>query len=226
MLQAAKEENVELTSILTTHHHWDHSGGNEALVSACPNILVFGGDKRIPCLTQLVGEEDTIRTSSLSIDVIFTPCHTSGHVLYFLDPEKNNLSSPILFSGDTMFIGGCGRFFEGSGQDMDTALNQKIASLPPTTQIYCGHEYTVSNLKFGNFIEPSNEDLQAKLEWAKNERLSHRSTLPSTLEGEKKWNVFLRLSSPEIQKNLGVTPETPSATIMSLLRSRKDNWKA
>lgn len=136
-----------------------------------------------------------------------------------------------------MNLGGCGRFFEGTGNDMDVALNQKISQLPGNTRIYCGHEYTVSNLKFGLSVEPTNEAVkvhnivscnlnhQKKLEWATLQRENGLSTLPSTLDEEKEHNVFLRLHSTEIRRRLGLYDTTPSYRVMSALRERKDNWR-
>eukprot|EP01126_Amoeba_proteus_P045671 TRINITY_DN512_c0_g1_i12.p1 TRINITY_DN512_c0_g1~~TRINITY_DN512_c0_g1_i12.p1 ORF type:complete len:201 (-),score=48.80 TRINITY_DN512_c0_g1_i12:117-719(-) len=196
-----------------------------------PGVEIYGGDTRIPGLTKIVKHGDQFNLLHLDVQVISTPCHTTGHVLYLI-LAGNMLSNPILFSGDTLFIGGCGRFFEGTASEMNIALNHKISSLPLNTHIYCGHEYTVNNLLFAASVEPNNQAIREKLCWARQQRKDHQSTLPSTLQEEKEYNVFMRLDKEEIKQTLfrsqNLQPHqaiTPTET-MKALREMKDSWKS
>ena len=133
VLKAVKEEGVNLTTVMTTHHHWDHAGGNNDLVSKVQGLEVYGGDERIGSLTQKVGHDFTFNLGSLSVRCLFTPCHTTGHICYFVE-EKDE--TPVVFTGDTLFVSGCGRFFEGKPSQMYTALIEILSKLPPTTQVF------------------------------------------------------------------------------------------
>ena len=172
-----------LGGILTTHHHWDHSGGNLELLAKYPCLTVYGGDERIPGLTEFLNENSRIKFGNLQITPISTPCHTSGSISYFL-----NSSPPLLFTGDTLFKGGCGRFFEGSPKDMYTSL-QKLKSLPDETLVYPGHEYTLGNLNFAKTIDSKNSILLQELEYASRTRI----TIPSSIQLEKQINPFMRV---------------------------------
>eukprot|EP00106_Octopus_bimaculoides_P016380 XP_014783822.1 PREDICTED: hydroxyacylglutathione hydrolase, mitochondrial-like [Octopus bimaculoides] len=131
IMSAVQEEGVSLTTVLTTHHHWDHAGGNEGLVKLAPGIDVFGGDDRIPALTHHVSHGDEFKLGSLNIKCLHTPCHTTGHICYFV--TSNDEHQPAVFTGDTLFIGGCGRFFEGTPNQMYNALVNILAALPKNT---------------------------------------------------------------------------------------------
>jgi len=194
---AAEKEGVNIAAVLTTHHHWDHAGGNEQFISMMnEKIPVYGGDDRIGALTNKVGQGDTFKVASIEVKVLFTPCHTTGHVLYFVDHEDQR----FLFSGDTLFIGGCGRFFEGTPEQMVDALCNQIASLPKDTQVMCGHEYTVANLEFAMKVDPENDQLQKKLAWAKERRANKEYTIPSTIAEELAFNPFMRVREDVIKK--------------------------
>ncbi|VDO14104.1 unnamed protein product [Brugia timori] len=121
-----------------------------------------------------------------------------------------------------MFIGGCGRFFEGDAADMDSALNKKLGSLPNDTKIYCGHEYTVENLKFAHSIEPKNDEITKKLAWAEERRKAGDYTVPSTIEEEKRFNPFMRVRISDELRN--VTKSSDPITIMAKIRSMKNNF--
>ncbi|KAG0726246.1 Hydroxyacylglutathione hydrolase, mitochondrial [Chionoecetes opilio] len=133
VLEAVKAAGASLTTVLTTHHHWDHAGGNKELVSTYGQPLkVVGGDERVDGLTQLVGHGDTLTLGDLKVECLFTPCHTKGHICYSVtsdDPEHK----PAVFTGDTLFIGGCGKFFEGDGKQMHHALIEVLGALPDHT---------------------------------------------------------------------------------------------
>lgn len=175
MLTAVSDQAVQLKSILTTHHHWDHAGGNEKLVSKFNKSLkVYGGDDRIGALTDKVKQDDVIRLGNLTIRCLFTPCHTTGHICYYIDSPNGERA---VFTGDTLFSGGCGRFFEGNASDMHSALIGKLAKLPNETNVYCGHEYTLQNLAFGKHVEPNNQDILKKIEWCKKMRTDNIPTV-------------------------------------------------
>jgi hydroxyacylglutathione hydrolase len=129
--------NLKLTHVLTTHHHWDHADGNPALIKLCENsrkkIPVYGGDDRIPALTNKINHNDTIKIgSSLKVTCLFTPCHTAGHICYYVTGSKD-ATVPCVFTGDTLFLAGCGRFFEGNAEQMHNNFKNILAKLPKET---------------------------------------------------------------------------------------------
>lgn len=146
-LRAAESANVTITKILTTHHHLDHAGGNIELAKkfkGTQSFEVIGGDDRIPAMTKKVSHNDELHVGSLLVKCLHTPCHTTGHFCYYV--TSPDATHPVVFTGDTLFIAGCGRFFEGTPEQMDTALNERLGSLPNDTRIYCGHEYTLEEI--------------------------------------------------------------------------------
>ncbi len=136
------------------------------------------------------------------------------------DPEEPS----ALFTGDTLFVGGCGRFFEGSGEDMYKALFKTLAPLPNDTRVYCGHEYTVSNLRFALRVDPGNKALKNKLTWAETQRKAKRFTVPSTLGEERSYNPFMRVHLDAIKLGLGLPLSTSPIDTMNDLRSLKDSF--
>lgn len=187
------------------------------MIQKISDLIVVGGDNRIDGINKLVKDGDSFNVGSICVHVYFTPCHTKGHVLYFV---KDN-SPPVLFTGDTLFIGGCGRFFEGTAEQMDYALNKVIKSLPLDTEIYCGHEYTVANLKFAKSIEPNNESVLKKLEWAQEQREKGLSTIPSTLKEELEYNPFMRVNEPDVKQRVGLANGS-DIDVMGKLRELKN----
>ncbi|XP_014219545.1 hydroxyacylglutathione hydrolase, mitochondrial isoform X2 [Copidosoma floridanum] len=220
ILRAVKESDCKLTKVLTTHHHWDHAGGNKQICCEVPGLQVFGGDDRIDSLTCKVEHGSVINMGSLKIECLFTPCHTLGHICYFV---TKNGTQPAVFTGDTLFSAGCGRFFEGTAKQMHTALNGILAQLPDETKVYCGHEYTVDNLKFALTVEPKNNATKEKFEWACCRRQNNLPTVPSSISEEKLFNPFMRVCEPEIKE---YTEKCDPVEVMGCLRSRKDVFKA
>jgi hydroxyacylglutathione hydrolase len=163
---------------LNTHHHWDHVNGIPALQKAFPDIAVYTPENRP---SEFGGER---------LETLETPGHTLDHISYYF-PE-----SGMAFTGDTLFSMGCGRLFEGTPEQMWKSL-QKIAALPDETQIYCGHEYTLSNGRFCLSVEPENEALQKRMKEVETLRAEGKPTLPVSLALEKQTNVFLRAGSAE-----------------------------
>jgi len=219
VLHAAKQEQANIVAVLTTHHHHDHSGGNKGITEEIAGLEVYGGDDRIPALTKKVKDE-TFNVGNLKVKVFFTPCHTSGHVLYLVESHDDR-APKALFTGDTLFIGGCGRFFEGTAQGMYHALLEVIDSLPPNTEIYCGHEYTKKNLEFAHKIEPGNAHVTEKLQWATQQREKGLSTIPSTIEEERLYNPFFRVREASIAEAVGKKGADP-IEVMAAVRAAKD----
>jgi hydroxyacylglutathione hydrolase len=184
-------EGLSLAAILATHHHPDHVGGIAELVRA-KRVPVFGPKgEPIPELTHPLGEGDTVTIAELgaSFSVLDIPGHTRAHVAYY------GLGS--LFCGDTLFACGCGRVFEGTAEQMVASL-AKLAALPDATQVYCGHEYTLANIKFARAVEPGNAELAAREARAQKLRDAGLPTLPSTLGEERATNPFLRCVEPAV----------------------------
>jgi hydroxyacylglutathione hydrolase len=223
ILEKVKELGLNLTKILTTHHHWDHANGNPELVESLNvKIPVYGGDERIPGLTDKIGHNDQLNIGSLKVTCLFTPCHTTGHICYFVSKNEANLQ-PAVFTGDTLFISGCGRFFEGNAEQMFNNLINILAKLPSNTLLYCGHEYSIQNLKFSLHVEPTNETTKAKLNWAEQMRSSNLRTIPSTIKDELEFNPFMRVQLDHFKKRYN---QTDAILVMQELRKEKDNWKA
>lgn len=196
---ALAEKGWQLTHILTTHHHNDHVGGNIELKSATGCVVVGprAEEARIPGIDIALGEGDIYNLGGLDIRVLDTPGHTAGHITYWAP------SAQLIFAGDTLFAMGCGRIFEGNPEMMWHSL-RKITSLPPETLIYCGHEYTLANARFGLTIEPNNDKLRARAAEVEAMRAEGKPTLPTRLGLELETNVFLRPHVLEIRSLLGL----------------------
>jgi len=220
VLSAAHDAGVNIVSILCTHHHWDHAGGNAAMIKALPNLQVYGGDQRIPEVTHMVTEGQTFTIGALPVRVHFTPCHTTGHVLYEVSPADGSRPH-ALFTGDTLFVAGCGRFFEGTAQQMVHALIDVVAALPKDTLVYCGHEYTEKNLQFASLVEPHNTAVAKKLAWATLQKSAGHPTVPSTVGEELTYNPFLRVHETAVKES---TRASDPVEVMAELRKRKDNF--
>ncbi|KAL7633617.1 UNVERIFIED_CONTAM: hypothetical protein RMT77_016150 [Armadillidium vulgare] len=223
VIKAVQEAGVTLTTVLTTHHHWDHAGGNADLVAQFPSKLkVLGGDDRIKALTQKVSHGDTLSVGSLKIDCLFTPCHTQGHICYHVTNTDDPSQQTAVFTGDTLFLGGCGKFFEGNATEMHRALIEILGTLPDNTHVYCGHEYAINNLLFGLHVEPNNAVLQDKLKWVKQRRKNEKPSVPSTIGEEKQINPFMRVNEPTVQQH---TKTKGAVETMAALRAEKDKFK-
>lgn len=225
VIAVAKDRDVTLRTCLCTHKHADHSGGNVQIKKLIPDIEVVGSAyEETPGRTTAVSDGDTFRIGDLQVRVHHTPCHTGGHVLYYMESRTDVNAKPIIFTGDTLFLGGCGRFFEGDATLMHRALMKTIAKLPSETLVYCGHEYSVANLQFAASVEPDNIALQSKLDWARKQRASGKPTIPSSIGEEKAYNPFMRVDKPNLQKAVGA-PEGDEIQTMHILRERKNVFK-
>lgn len=220
VMDAVRKENIKLTTILTTHHHWDHAGGNQELINNANNKLtVIGGDDRIDGLTVMIDKHGVdFHLGSLNIKCLLTPCHTTGHVCYYVNEGQES----VVFTGDTLFLGGCGRFFEGNATQMYEALIKILSQLPDSTAVFCGHEYAIQNLKFGLHIEPSNENILSLLKDIENKRKTKEPSVPSTIGLEKLINPFMRVEKEPVQ-NITKTIGNPIET-MHILREMKNKF--
>jgi hydroxyacylglutathione hydrolase len=218
VLDVLDKKAWRLTYILNTHHHWDHVGGNLELKqkTACKIIAAQSDWDRIPGIEIGVSEDDVILLGQHTARVISTPGHTKGHIVYHFAEER------ALFCGDTLFVMGCGRLFEGTPEQMWNSL-QKLKALPPSTRIYCTHEYTQANGRFALNIEPDNSLLQQKMLEVQQLRAENKPTVPSTIEQEKATNPFFRADSTSVQKALGLEGQSP-VRVFTELRKRKDSF--
>jgi len=184
---ALEERGLTLCAILATHHHGDHVGGVTTLLEAYPGIPVYGpAQERISGRTESLQENDNLTVPGLELvlRVLDVPGHTAGHIAY--------VGEGMVFCGDTLFAVGCGRLFEGTPEQMHASL-AKLAALPADTRVYCGHEYTESNIRFARRVEPANPDLAAREQEVHGLRQRGQPTLPSTIEWELRTNPFLRV---------------------------------
>jgi len=194
VLRAIDQARVKLSEIWLTHHHWDHIGGIEPLIEECPIKHVRGSKydadhERIPRQTDALSDGDSFDFGGASVDIVEIPGHTLGAIAF--------ISEGNLFSGDTLFIAGCGRVFEGTMAMMADSLS-KLRALPLDTKVWCGHEYTVNNLRFASTVEPSNEDVASALAQAIATRDAKRFTVPGRLDRELATNPFLRFDDPAV----------------------------
>ncbi|GFP86636.1 hydroxyacylglutathione hydrolase cytoplasmic [Phtheirospermum japonicum] len=222
VLRVAQENGVDLKLVLTTHHHWDHEGGNEKMKLDIPEIKIFGGsiDDVKACTNKVENGDKLSLGADISILCLHTPCHTRGHISYYVTGKEGD--DPAVFTGDTLFVAGCGKFFEGTAEQMYQSLCATLGSLPKPTRVYCGHEYTVKNLEFAWAIEPENVKISQKLFWAEQIRKKGIPTVPSTIDEEFETNPFMRVDLPEVQEKVGC--KSPVEALREL-RLRKDNWR-
>ena len=201
VVKRVEATGAKVKLILSTHHHFDHSKANPELAERY-GVPVYGhvsDADRLPGMTNGVDEGDKIQFGNQEASVLFIPSHTSGHVAYVFDNAK------AVFTGDMLFAAGCGRLFEGDAQMMYDALCIKLAALSNDTLVYCGHEYTESNLKFALTIEPENGEIKerydkvceirsnAAADW--HDATPAEMTIPSSIAEEKATNPFMRAES-------------------------------
>lgn len=211
-------ENLQLAAILNTHHHKDHTGGNAELLQHYA-VPVYGPAKDpIPTLTHRLAEGDqvTLPELGLTFRVMEIPGHTLGHIAFY--------NEDTVFCGDTLFAAGCGRVFEGDPAMMLHSLD-KLRALPDPTRVYCGHEYTVANIRFARTVEPDNAALALREKHALALRAQHRPTLPSTMGLEKQTNPFLREMEPAVitaANRLGTGPVETPVDVFARIREAKN----
>ena len=194
VLRTLREHNLRLQHILVTHHHADHTGGVDALREACGAAVCGPATERIPQPFKPLTDGDKVHALGLEFTVIDVPGHTAGHIAFYA-PNMNG--KPLLFCGDTLFSGGCGRLFEGTPAQMLASLD-KLAALPGNTVVCCTHEYTLSNLRFAVAVDPANDALAAYQATCIGVRDRNLPTLPTTIAQELLINPFLRTRQPAL----------------------------
>ena len=190
VLAALDRLKLRLAAILVTHHHQDHVGGLAGLRARFAVPVYAPALESIPGPCIAVAGGGSVLAIGSRFEVIDVPGHTRGHIAYFHRPAAAS-EAPVLFCGDTLFSGGCGRLFEGTPQQMHDSL-QRLAELPGDTRVCCAHEYTLSNLKFAQAVEPESAELSSYVRWCEQQRTDGLPTLPGRIDRERAVNPFLR----------------------------------
>lgn len=213
VLDFLQTRNVKLSAVLSTHHHSDHTLGNEELKDKT-GCSIFAMDSRVRGVDRIVNDGENFSLNGIELKAIHVPGHTRHQASFYLESAKS------LFTGDTLFGAGCGRVFEGGPDQMYNSL-EKCASFPDETKVYFGHEYTLENLQFALTVEPDNKDIVARMEMVRKAVSAGGYSTPSTVLEEKRTNPFLRCREKSIRKYLGMVDRSPVA-VFTELRRRKD----
>jgi len=218
VLAILNQRGWRLSYVLNTHHHHDHVGGNLQLKQAtgCKVVGFVGDQQRIPGLDIAVSDGDSRQWGGQHCQIIATPGHTLGHIVYYF------ADAHALFCGDTLFSLGCGRLFEGNAEQMWQSL-QRLMALPAETCVYCAHEYTQANGRFALTIDPDNPTLQRRIDQVEALRQQNRPTLPSTLGLELATNPFLRADAPMIRQRLAMC-DNGDDEVFAKIRALKDHF--
>lgn len=222
VLQFLQEIGADLVAIFNTHHHFDHVGGNRELKQHYPQAVVYGSAEdqgRIPHQEVFLKEGDTVTFAGRSGEIFFVPGHTRGHIAYYFPPAEGD-DTGELFAGDTMFVGGCGRLFEGTPTQMVDSLG-KLKALPDRTHLWCAHEYTLKNYQFAISVEPNNPVVQARYQEVEQARKAGKATVPSLLVQEKQTNPFLRWEDKNLQ---AIAQSSDPVQTFGRIRGMKDRF--
>ena len=219
-IELLKKRDLNLKAILITHHHFDHTGGIDE-VKLFSSAKVYGPKNDISSIDVRVKFGQALSLIGMDFEIIELPGHTMDHIAFY----TNNNGNPLLFCGDTLFAGGCGRVFEGTFEQMHESL-MKLKSLPANTKVYSGHEYTTANLSFAKEVEPLNKNIISRYNEVLKLRKEGIPTLPTTIEIELKTNPFFRCDVEEIQDSLlkKFNIERNEQEIFKALREWKDNF--
>jgi len=218
VLEALRTHHLALKAILVTHHHWDHVGGAADLQRKTRCELIGAGATLIPAPDRTVADGDVLEVGAVTIRVVATPGHTQNSVCYYV-PARPGVPG-VVYTGDTLFVGGCGRLLECDAPTLWQSL-QKLAALPEETLVYCGHDYALENYEFATTIAPDHRRFRERLAEIQKTIEYDRLTVPSTIEQEKATNIFLQADHPQIRAALGL-PEARPEEVFAELRSRKD----
>ena len=219
VIQLLEQKNLKLETILITHHHGDHTAGLPALIKRYSPSVIGPDNPDIQGLTQRVGDGDSFQVMGRRFDVYAVPGHTLDHIAFFTPGIP-----PLLFCGDTLFAGGCGRLFEGSPEQMYQSL-KTLAALPDDTLIYAAHEYTLANFAFARAADPHNTEVTAALAEVQRARDLDRPTLPSVLSREKLTNPFLRCADANVRATAAQHGDTTTdQATFTTLRAWKDRF--
>ncbi len=222
VLQALQAQHLQLQAILVTHHHADHVGGVAELRAATGATVHGPVREALPEPLQRYSEGDVLELLGLRFEVLDVPGHTAGHIAWYCAQADG---APLLFCGDTLFSGGCGRLFEGTPAQMLASLD-KLAALPGHTRVCCAHEYTLSNLRFARVVEPDNTALQQYTQRCEGLRARQQATLPSTLALERDINPFLRTREPAVVQAVQARAQShDEAGIFAALRLWKNDFR-
>jgi hydroxyacylglutathione hydrolase len=216
IMAALDKTGWTLTHIWNTHHHFDHAGNNEEIKRAtnCTIIGPAGEADKIPGIDHAVDDGDIVRLGAHEARILNVGGHTLGHIAYHMDGHA--------FVGDSLFVLGCGRVFEGTMAQMWASL-QKLAALPDGTKIYCAHEYTAGNAAFAVTIDPDNETLQQRVAEITALRQADKPTVPSEIALERATNPFLRAEDAHIQAHLNMQ-DAAAVDVFAEIRARKDSF--
>jgi hydroxyacylglutathione hydrolase len=222
VVERLQELSLQLTGILITHHHFDHTGGLEQLIERYSPVVYGPANPAVQGIDKRVAAGDQVQVLGETFQVMEVPGHTLDHIAYYHTAE-----APLLFCGDTLFAGGCGRVFEGTPPMMHQSL-LSLAALPPSTRIYCAHEYTLANLAFARAVEPDNEALRRRLAQAEATRGRDEPTVPSNIELELATNPFLRCAEPALIESLRkqgrLAGSSAPPEVFATVRGWKDNF--
>jgi hydroxyacylglutathione hydrolase len=215
VLAKLHELNAPLVAIFNTHHHYDHIGANQTLLSKFPELVIHGGELdrgRIPGQQIFLKDGDRVQFGAETAEVFFVPGHTRAHIAYYF-PESGNL-----FCGDTLFAGGCGRLFEGTPAQMMHSL-ARLRQLPEATKVWCAHEYTLNNLQFAITVDRHNQALRERLVAVQEARTQGKATIPTTIGLEKQTNPFMRWDQPALQEAAKINDPV---RVFARIRGKKD----
>jgi hydroxyacylglutathione hydrolase len=223
VMQTLQQSGLQLDAILITHHHEDHVGGVDELRNATGARVYGPAGEDMPEPLQRLGAGDRVHALGLDFLVLDVPGHTAGHIAFYCASMDG---TPLLFCGDTLFSGGCGRLFEGTPAQMLASLDQ-LAALPGNTRVCCTHEYTLSNLRFARAVEPANQALLEYTRACEAQRARQLPTLPSSIALERDINPFLRSRLPAVAQAVrAVEPSARDDTaVFAALREWKNKFK-
>jgi hydroxyacylglutathione hydrolase len=221
VLAALEHGAGKLTAIFATHHHHDHVGGNEDVLARHPSARVYGYETdrgRIPRQTEYLRDGQTFTWGSTEVRALHIPGHTLGAVAYVL--------GDAVFTGDTLFLAGCGRLFEGTPAMMFRSLCEILGPLGDDMRVFCGHEYTLGNLAFAASVEPGNARVEQRLVQARTLRARGEPTVGSPMSEELATNPFMRCHSAEIRRSMKLGSEASDVEVLAALRRAKDTFRA